>query len=106
MVNYTVEHGFSEVSWRPRRASAVPWLACEQVTGAQRQPPLGDVVGAADPPAGELFDLPQPVAEGLPVDVQFRRGVPPRPVGLEKDSQRSDSCDHGVCCTRGGRGMW
>jgi len=27
-------------------------LACQQVTGAQCQPPLGDVVGAADPPAG------------------------------------------------------
>ncbi|HZR52264.1 MAG TPA: hypothetical protein VFB06_22475 [Streptosporangiaceae bacterium] len=58
--------------------------------GAQRQPPFGDVAARGDSPPGELLDLADPVAEGLLVDVQFGRGVPPGAVDPQDDPQGVD----------------
>src|SRR5690242_5440759 len=48
--------------------------AGEQVVRPEREPPLGQMLGAGQAPGGDLLDLPYPVPQRLLVDVQLRGG--------------------------------
>ena len=57
-----------------RSAALAALVSGEQVVSAKGEPPLGQVLASRQPAAGDLLDLPDPVAQGLLVDVELRSG--------------------------------